>query len=329
MKFFIVSCVLIVIWAIFMSWKKQSQTLTVQHKKTFVHLFTLYISYLIIPCWIMTVYAGFNQTLHWAIAVPLWVLLSIFAYARFIEPNTLRINYHKKTGFLNAQQKPVKIALIADLHIGLFSGRTKQLAKIVEQLNAVQADMVIVAGDWTYEPNATLPQQLNIFKQVNAPIYSVMGNHDEGFPGPPIRQWLQQHLAENNIIDIEAQVVEFDGFYLIGTGDLWAGRADLQDLARFPVDKPFVIVSHNPDTAEMLPEINNKCLMLSGHTHGGQVKVPYLTDYYLRSKSDLGHNRGWYSHTYTELFVTVGTGMVGIPYRFRTPPSIDVIELSS
>ncbi|MCP5928309.1 metallophosphoesterase, partial [Klebsiella pneumoniae] len=78
--------------------------------------------------------------------------------------------------------KPVKVALIADLHIGLFSGHERQLKTIVRKLNEQQPDLVVVAGDWTYEPEDRLIEELSVLKEIQAPVYSVPGNHDEQYP---------------------------------------------------------------------------------------------------------------------------------------------------
>ena len=118
-----------------------------------------------------------------------------------------------------------------------------------------------------------------------------------------------------------------DEFRLIGVGDLWAGKTDMRYMPDLPQDKPWVILSHNPDTVDMVPKLKYKALMLSGHTHGGQVELPWITNYVMKKVSILGHKKGLYFHENANVFVTVGTGMVGIPFRFRVPPTIDIIEL--
>lgn len=313
-------------WAMIQSWRGQAQTETIQPWKTFIHLMVFNLSYLLFLLYFFVIYNFIQGTFNLISTTLLLFLLSILIHARFIEPQMLKVAIHKKK-FLSSGQKGFKVALISDLHIGIFTGSQKQLRKIIQKLNELNPDIVIMAGDWTYEPKANLSEQLKVFKQLKMPIYSVLGNHDEGFPGPPILQQLRQALNDNNIIDIEKQIIDLESFYLAGVGDLWAGKADLQALQCYPQLKPLLIVSHNPDTAEMVPPLKNKALMLSGHTHGGQVKLPWFTQYYLKKVSHCGHNRGWYRHKNTELFVTVGTGMVGIPFRFRTPPTIDLIEL--
>ena len=133
-------------------------------------------------------------------------------------------------------------------------------------------------------------------QEINAPVYSVNGNHDEQYPGPPIQNLLRHALKVNNVIDIEGQIVEFEEFRLIGVGDLWAGKADMRFMPHLPQDKPWVILSHNPDTVDMIPALPSRPLMLSGHTHGGQVELPWLTDYVMKKVSILGHKKGLYRH---------------------------------
>lgn len=331
MTYFYMAFAVILLWAMVQSWRHQARTETVQPLKSFTHLLAWYLSYLFFPILANIIYALWIGQMSIWLGIPLVLFVLACIYARFIEPKMLRVQYHVRENFLaptETEQKSLKIALIADLHIGLFSGHQKQLINIVKKIQDIQPDMVLVAGDWTYEPFNTLIQDLQIFKQLNVPIYSVLGNHDEECPGPPIKAILQQGLEQAGIIDIEGCIIEHQGFYLVGVGDLWAGNVDMKLLPQCPMDKPYIIMAHNPDTVDLLPKLENTVLMMSGHTHGGQVAFPYLTNYYLRKTSILGHRSGWYQHYQAELFVTVGTGMVGVPFRFLTPPTIDVIELT-
>ena len=316
------------IWAFIQAWIHQARTETIHPFKAFVHLLAFYLSYLLIPLCFFSVYAGWSG--HFSLHQSLFIFLlsCLLIYARFIEPHQIQVKHHQYR--LNPEHKfirPIKVALVADMHVGLFSGHERQLKMIVQKLNAVQPDVVVVAGDWTYEPENRLVDELEVLKQIQAPIYSVPGNHDEQYPGPPIQHLLSEALVQNNVIDIEGKVLEFDEFRLIGIGDLWAGKADMRFMPDLPQDKPWLILSHNPDTVDMVPKLPIRPLMLSGHTHGGQVELPWLTDYIMKRVSILGHKKGFYSHEHADVFVTVGTGMVGVPFRFRVPPTIDIIEL--
>ena len=326
--YFYIGLAVLGVWAISQAWLSQSRTETIHPFKAFVHLLAFYLSYLLIPLFFFSFYAGWSgyYSLHEAIFVG--AVTGLLCYARFIEPHMIQV---KKCQYqLNETRqllKPVRIALIGDLHIGLFSGHERQLKTIVKRLNEQKPDLVVIAGDWTYEPENTLAEELEVLREINAPVYSVNGNHDEQYPGPPIQNLLRHALKVNNVIDIEGQIVEFDEFRLIGVGDLWAGKADMRFMPHLPQDKPWVILSHNPDTVDMVPSLPTRPLMLSGHTHGGQVELPWLTDFVMKKVSILGHKKGLYRHEHADVFVTVGTGMVGVPFRFRVPPTIDIIEL--
>ena len=326
--YFYLIFVVLAIWAVSQAWRSQACTETIHPFKAFVHLLVFYLSYLLFPLVIFTLYAGWSGyfSLHQSVFI---FLLSVFLiYARFIEPHLVHVRQHQYR--LNPNQpfaKSVKVALIADLHVGLYSGHERQLRIIVEKLNQAQPDIVVVAGDWTYEPEHKLVEELQVLRQIQAPVYSVPGNHDEQYPGPPIQELLKHALDVNDVIDIEGKIVEFDEFRLIGIGDLWAGKTDMRFMPELPQDKPWLILSHNPDTVDMVPELPSRPLMLSGHTHGGQVELPWLTNYIMKKVSILGHKKGFYEHEHADVFVTVGTGMVGVPFRFRVPPTIDIIEL--
>ena len=326
--YFYLIFVVLAIWAVSQAWRSQACTETIHPFKAFVHLLVFYLSYLLFPLIVFSVYAGWSGyfSLHQSIFI---FLLSLFlTYARFIEPHLVHVRQHQYR--LNPDQpftKSVKVALIADLHVGLYSGHERQLRIIVEKLNQAQPDIVVVAGDWTYEPEHKLAEELQVLRQIQAPVYSVPGNHDEQYPGPPIQELLKHALDVNEVIDIEGQIVEFDEFRLIGIGDLWAGKTDMRFMPELPQDKPWLILSHNPDTVDVVPELPLRPLMLSGHTHGGQVELPWLTNYIMKKVSILGHKKGFYEHEHADVFVTVGTGMVGVPFRFRVPPTIDIIEL--
>lgn len=324
---------LLAVWGIAQAWISQSRTETIHPFKAFVHLLAFYLSYLLFPLFFFSIFAGYTGIFSLHQATFSFLFSGLLIYARFIEPHTIKINHVKyrltdQKENRNGLEKPVKVALIADLHIGLFSGHERQLKIIVKKINEQQPDFVVVAGDWTYEPENKLADELAILKHVEAPIYSVNGNHDEQYPGPPIQQLLKHALEVNNVIDIEGQFIEFEHFRLIGVGDLWAGKADMRQMPLLPQDKPWLILSHNPDTVDMVPKLPTRPLMLSGHTHGGQVELPWLTNYVMKKVSILGHKRGLYQHEHADVYVSVGTGMVGVPFRFRVPPMIDIIEIT-
>ncbi|XID74431.1 metallophosphoesterase [Alkanindiges sp. WGS2144] len=303
-------------------------SVTVDRFKTFLLLFVYYGLYLLVPffSWVLWQWSIGRQN-AWE-AVPLLLLSLFLLYARFIEPVVLTVRHTPVT--LNqevALRQPLKVALLADLHVGLFSGRTRQLKKIVDLVNAEHPDFIVFSGDWTYEPNDHLKRDLNVLSGFIAPAYSVPGNHDEQIPGPPVQHLLSEALQAANITCIEGKIVELEEVRLIGSGDLWAGKADMQVMLELPQDKPWIVVAHNPDTVAQVPPLPGRPLMLSGHTHGGQLELPWLTNYVLKRTSLLGFKKGLYQTENAQVYVTVGTGLVGVPLRFRAPPTIDILHI--
>lgn len=322
-------CIAIMLgWVIWQAWASARRTETTHHFKAFLLLFVFYFCYLIFPWIVLTLWQWYQSDINHIQAISSLIIASILIYARFIEPHHVVVKHTDITIDANFPLKnSLTVALIADLHIGLYSGKERQLENIVNKINQEQPDVVVVSGDWTYEPEDKLTDELRILRQIDCPIYSVNGNHDEQYPGPPIQELLAKALFHNNVLDIENQIVEFDEVRMFGVGDLWAGKADMQQLRNLPQDKPWILLAHNPDTVEMVPQLPIKPLMLSGHTHGGQIELPWITSYVMRKVSMLGHKKGYYQHDTANVFVTVGTGMVGAPFRFRVPPTVDILHL--
>jgi predicted MPP superfamily phosphohydrolase len=296
--------------------------------KTFLLLFVYYGLYLTLPffSWTLWQWSVGLQTV-WE-ALPLTLITLFLIYARFVEPLYVVVRHSTiPLQHAPALQQPLKVALLADIHVGLFSGRVRQLKKIVRLVNAEQPDIIVFSGDWTYEPNDHLKQDLSVLAGLNAPAYSVPGNHDEQIPGPLVQDILRSALEHANILPIEDRVIELDEIRLMGVGDLWAGKANLDLLPQLPQDKHWLLLAHNPDTVAQVPPLPNRPLMLSGHTHGGQIELPWITSYVMRKVSLLGYKKGLYQAENAQVFVTIGTGLVGVPLRFRAPPTIDILHL--
>jgi uncharacterized protein len=244
-----------------------------------------------------------------------------------------------------------KIAIVADIHVGVWKGKTF-VQSIAYNINSIEGlDLVLIAGDWTYYPDKyTLGDTFSPLKSVKAPIYGVLGNHDVEFPGDPVRKELSIALKENNVTLIDNIVVPVDGVNLVGLGDHWAGEDDTKILEFLNLSLPSIIIAHNPDSTlnysrsfkEKVKNQSAEVLTVSGHTHCGQVRIPLIYNNILPVKNSY-YDKGWYQGNSesdffkpvdqdkinpkgNNLFISCGVGEVGLPLRLFNPATIDIIE---
>ncbi|MCD9006866.1 metallophosphoesterase [Luteimonas sp. XNQY3] len=259
-----------------------------------------------------------------------WVLVLLvpsltFAWARFVEPQMIRVQETRLAG----TGIEARIALISDLHLGIYKDRAF-LDRVVDRLSTLQVDAVAIAGDLTYEPqDRALDALFSPLARLDMPVYAVLGNHDQQAPGPDIDAALRAALRANGVRVIENGIAEADGYRWAGLGDRWANRDDPGFLEHAPSHLPTLVLAHNPDSAAGL-SVSRTALVLAGHTHGGQIRIPWL--YRHAIPSTLGFDRGEAATPGRDgrpvrVFTTTGLGEVGLPLRLFNPPTIDVLEL--
>jgi predicted MPP superfamily phosphohydrolase len=187
----------------------------------------------------------------------------------------------------------------------------------------------MVAGDWTYEPKRDLVAGFAPLAQLKKPVFAVLGNHDVERPGPKLAKELRAALETHGVHLMEGRSMNLNGWNIVGLDDLWGGNPEQQikPLLKNTATSPTLILTHQPDTAALLPEKNSQ-LTLAGHTHGGQINLPLITRRLLQATMTHPWYNGAYQTRYGTVFVTTGTGMVGAPMRFNMPPRIDVLNIT-
>jgi uncharacterized protein len=254
-------------------------------------------------------------------------------WSSLVEPQQVRVRETVLSG-IPAGAEPVRLALIADVHWGLFF-RDGQLRSLVERLNALDVDAVLVAGDWTHEPTLDLKAGLAPWAGVRHPVFGVMGNHDVESPGPPLTAPLREALTAHGVQLLEGVEVPWKGWSLIGLDDHWGGAPEPQVTRLWPLGAHTppataarrIALAHQPDTLALIPA-NGVFLGVAGHTHGGQIWIPGLTPWWLRNtNTEQPWWNGLYEAALGHVFVTPGIGTIGLPARLAVPPTIDVIDL--
>ncbi len=193
------------------------------------------------------------------------------------------------------------------------------------------ADAVFIAGDFVYflEPDR-YAKTFGAFEAISAPIFAVLGNHDVGLPGPDVSAPLTKALEALGVrmLDNETAAVRLgaDEIEIAGLSELWANRQN-RVLLEKRGDRPRLVLTHNPATILELRPREAVDFMIAGHTHGGQINIPWVTCALFRSMC-LVARYGLADMDRGLVFVTSGTGMVGLPMRFNAAPRIDVVNLS-
>jgi uncharacterized protein len=288
----------------------------------FGELFWLNVPYFVVAASVFVLRTKKRQLFHAAVAACAAALAALAVYARHVEPNMLLVRPHA-IELAKPLQQPIRAALIADAHIGMFQGR-ERMQQIVDKLNTLDVDVVLVAGDWTYEPTQPLAELLAPLGQLRHRMLSVPGNHDEQQPGPPLATELKLALQKLSVETIENETAWVHDLQVIGLGDRWAGKDSL--VPNFDAARPAIALAHNPDSIVAIKGTSISWL-LAGHTHGGQVNLPILTEIALSTTSNNGFKAGKYKRGEQNVFVTSGLGMIGLPLRLFQPPVIDILTI--
>lgn len=230
-----------------------------------------------------------------------------------------------------------RIAHLADFHYGEYSEPTYVRA-VVRATNELQPDLVALTGDFI----SAIPMVRSIsvdfayhcadlLARLESPRrYAVLGNHDVLVSRPEVSGALKSRGVEvlhNSSIAIEREGARL---WLAGIADILCGdEADLNATipkSRAKETEPLILMAHEPDYADAVVG-SGVDVMLSGHTHGGQVRIPFLPPKHL---PPLGRKyvEGLFSVGDLQLFVTRGVGTVGVPFRFLCPPEISLITLT-
>ena len=227
----------------------------------------------------------------------------------------------------------LRVAVLADLHTGSPWNGVDKLDAIVALTLAAEPDLILLLGDYvitsvpggTFVPPERIAQGLALLE---APlgVFAVLGNHDWSYDSNEVHAALKG--AGIVMLDDAAIEITRDGcsFWLAGISDWWVRRRDYEHaLYRVPEHEPVIVFTHNPDVFPEAPA--RVSLTIAGHTHGGQVVLPFVGRLIVPSgygeRFAIGHVVEGGRH----LFVSPGLGTSILPVRFGVPPEVSVITL--
>jgi len=290
-----------------------------------------YLSYFLLPLIIYLIWR--YPELDPITSLTLTIISLLFLYARFIEPNILRVKSYQ-VKLKNKNLSPFKIAVFSDLHLGLFT-KSWMLKRVVEKINNAKPDLIVMPGDfvWFLQENK-IEKNFRFLKNLKAPALAVLGNHDYGNGiEKNVSAELKRCFANYGVkvIDnkIEAINIKNQSIKIVGLTDLNTRKPDYSLTSSLSSNNINLLLTHNPETAYELPK-SPIDLIISGHTHGGQIRLWYLRQLAYRYVAKLVYNldKNLNNFRETQLFISFGVGMTGLPFRFLDPPTVDILEIS-
>lgn len=268
-----------------------------------------------------------------ALVGTLVVLMGCALWGFWIEPASLRVE-EVDLPVAWPYPRPLRIAVVSDLHVGSPYQSVVHLREVVDRINATRPDLVCILGDFvtkgviggTPVPPEPIARELG---RLVAPagIAGVLGNHDRSFDGPRVLRALTG-AGIRMLEDTAVRVVTPSGpIWIAGVSDLWSGAHDIPRALR-PIPaggEPIILITHNPD---IFPDVPSRVgLTLAGHTHGGQVRLPLIGAPIQPSRYGQRYARGSIVESGRHLFVSTGIGTSGIGVRFGVPPTIFVLTV--
>jgi predicted MPP superfamily phosphohydrolase len=219
----------------------------------------------------------------------------------------------------------LRVAQLSDLHVGALTP-VERVRAAVEEANRFRPDLVVLTGDYlTRDPGGVtlMREQLG---GLAAPTVATLGNHD---------RWVDPRGASASLESLGYGVLRNENttltlrgapFTVIGIDDLRTYSADPPRAMKGAREGSRLYLAHVPRTADILANWGMPMLLLSGHTHGGQVNVPLLMPL-LRWMAREPYTEGLYQVEQVQLYVNRGVGNVGLALRLNAPPEVSLLTL--
>jgi predicted MPP superfamily phosphohydrolase len=259
------------------------------------------------------------------------ITVCLFVYAYSIEPNWIEVNdIDIQLPHLAAEFDGYKIVQISDIHVDKQMSQ-QRLINLFKLVNKQQPDLIALTGDYVTRDCEQFIPNLSILSQLKPKdkTVAVLGNHD--YASYTHNQGIKQMLQETNILNLANSVYSLQRgdamLHIAGVDDVSARKARLDlVLQQLPSTGAAILLAHEPDFADTSAATGRFDLQLSGHSHGGQIRLPFFKPFAL---PPLG--RKYYSGRYQvgEMiqYTNRGIGFSHLHLRFNARPEITVFTL--
>jgi predicted MPP superfamily phosphohydrolase len=223
------------------------------------------------------------------------------------------------------------LAQISDIHVGLRVDDAYVL-NVFTRVAELRPDIVVLTGDFVSHHDRVFEQMEAVYRHFpkgRMATIGTLGNHDYG-PG-----WSHAEIADRvvaiaqqgGIVVLRNQVHEVEGLQIVGLDDLWAKRFEpALALAGYDDRRPAIALSHNPDTVDLPGWERYEGWILSGHTHGGQCKAPFLPPPLLPVRNRRYTRGEFHLSGSRSMYINRGVGHL-LPVRFNVRPEVTLFEL--
>lgn len=263
------------------------------------------------------------------VATPLAAVSGVAAYARLVEPYNYLISetdiYIKN---LPGRFENFRITQLTDIHLSKILG-IREVRRAISVAQQTKPDMFVLTGDYATTYRRFIEPCAEALSQLSAPegVWAVLGNHDHYIdPELTTRALERNRMAvlnnRNSTIKRGPDAIQLSGI------DDWTWNATdwLSAFRGLKREVPTILLSHQPSVLEF-EDVQNVSLILSGHTHGGQINLPWIGAPARFATKDLRFAQGHFSYGEVQLYVSSGTGVIGLPVRFGVRPEIAVLKL--
>jgi len=253
-----------------------------------------------------------------------------------VEPGWIRVeDIRLKLPRLTPAFSGMRIAQVSDIHMGGWMNADR-LATVLEQVADQKPDVLLLTGDYLIGHGFTAASEEYLQVLINQlspltksiPSFAVLGNHDYWTNAGAVREMLKSCQVTDLTNSVFTISKDNQHLHLCGVDDIWEGDVKLDEVvAQLKDDSPAILLAHEPDFADVSGETGRFDLQVSGHSHGGQIVVPFYGPPIL---PHLGRKypSGLYRIGKMLQYTNRGVGMIDPAVRFNCPPEITLFTLS-
>jgi len=251
------------------------------------------------------------------------------AYARLIEPyNYLVTERDILIRNLPERFEGFRITQLTDVHHSRILG-IDEVRRVVSLAQQTRPDIFVLTGDYTTSYRRFIEPCAEALSTLNAPegVWAVLGNHDH-YTDPELTRRALERNHINVLTNANTTLRRASDFIQLSGIDDWSwnGTDWPRAFAGLKANSPTILLSHQPIVLDFA-ETQKASLILSGHTHGGQINLPWLGAPARFATKDLRYAQGLFRRGDTQLYVSSGTGVIGLPVRLGVRPEIAVLRL--